>query len=172
MRPAIVMRTDAGARWGACLMIVLVGVVQPALGEEPSAPAPPAPAEAPATPTPPKPAAPQAAAPTPANGTFSGVVRATASNATIEGARIEVLGTDTKARTGNDGTFKVELPAGTYTVRISADGYSNRTIPKLVIKEGKTARVEVKLSEPVKAEKDSIIVNVLARLRRAAESAQ
>ena len=102
----------------------------------------------------------------------TGVVKETTSGKPIAGARVDVIGTETKARTGADGTFRVELPAGTYTVRISADGYSNRTIPRLVIRDGKTARVEIKLSEPVKAEKDSIIVNVLARLRRAAESAQ
>jgi outer membrane receptor protein involved in Fe transport len=150
---------DAGARRGAWIVVVVLGLARVVAGEEPG-------------PQPPSPAVEGSAAAPAATGTFAGVVRATTSGNPIAGARIEVLDTETKSRTAEDGTFRVELPASTYTVRISADGYSNRTIPRLVIREGKTARVEVKLSEPVKADKESIIVNVIARLRRAAEAAQ
>lgn len=152
---------DAGVRRRAWVFVVLLGIARVAGGEEPG-PQPPAagaPADAPEAP--------------PATGTFTGVVRATTSGSAIAGARVEVLGgVEKKLATTADGTFRVELPVGNYTVRISADGYSNRTIPKVTIGKGKTARVEVKLSEPVKADKNSIIVNVIARLRRAAEAAQ
>jgi hypothetical protein len=172
------MRMDAGGRrvaWIAIVVGLSVGVI--ATAEEAPAPSgtpPTAADQQPPAARAPTPAAGEAQAPppAPAPGTFTGVVRETASGKPIAGARIEVLGTETKLKTGADGTFRAELPAGTYTVRISADGFSNRTIPRLVIRDGKTARVEVKLSEPVKAEKDSVIVNVIARLRRAAESAQ
>jgi outer membrane receptor protein involved in Fe transport len=161
MSPAIVMRMDAGGRRVAWIIVVLSVARLAAGGDPPPSGVPPAPTGAQVAP-----------APSAATGTFAGVVRATSTDKVIAGARIDVLGTETKARSGQDGTFRVELPTGTYTVRISAEGYSNRTIPRLVIRDGKTARVEVKLSEPVKAEKDSVIVNVIARLRRAAEAAQ
>jgi TonB-dependent receptor len=108
----------------------------------------------------------------PPTGTVVGVVRESEGPQTISGARIEVVGDKARTQSAADGTFRLELPSGTYTVRISADGYSSRTIPRLVVTEGKTARIEVKLGEAVKADKDSVVVNVIARLRRAAEAAQ
>jgi outer membrane receptor protein involved in Fe transport len=171
MRRTVVMRT-AGGRWRAWIVAAVVVAATLAHGEEPGpTPQPraqePSPAGAPRTDEPtPEPS------PVAAKGSVAGVVRATDTGKPIAGARIEILGSDTQIRSGDDGTFRVELPAGTYTVRIGAEGFSNRTIPKLVITGGKTARVEIKLSAPVKAEKDSVIVNVIARLRRAAEAAQ
>ena len=108
----------------------------------------------------------------PADGGVAGVVKVAATGSPIPGAQIEVTETKQKVRSGPDGAFSISLPAGTYIVRISAEGHAGRTIPKLVVKEGKVTRVEVKLGPAVKADKDSIIVNVIARLRRAAESAQ
>jgi len=144
------MRTDAVDRWRAWIVALSLACAGLAAGQEPTADPP------------------QSAA----TGSVTGVVRSSASGKAIVGARVDVIGTQTSAQTDADGAFRLALPAGAYTVRITAEGFSNRTVPRLVIGEGKTARIEIKLSEPVKAEKDSVIVNVIARLRRAAEAAQ
>ena len=107
-----------------------------------------------------------------APGGVAGVVRESETGKPIAGARVEVVGSDARTTSGPDGGFTLALPAGTHSVRISADGRSSRTIPRLAVAAGKIARVEVKLGAPVKADKDSVIVNVIARLRRAAEAAQ
>jgi hypothetical protein len=109
---------------------------------------------------------------TPVLGTFSGTVRDQADGSPIAGARVEVVGRPGPVQTGPDGTFSLRLEAGTYTIRITAPGRLSRTIPKLVVPEGKPAKVDVRLAIAPKADPDSVVVNVIARLRRAAESAQ
>jgi hypothetical protein len=147
------MRRDAVARWRAWTVVVLMLVAAAAQAQEaaddPSAP--------PASPT---------------LGTFSGVVRDQAGGVPLADAKVEVIGRSGTVQTGPDGTFSMRLEPGTYTVRITAPGRLSRTIPKLVVPEDKPAKVEVRLAVAPKPDPDSLIVNVIARLRRAAESAQ
>ena len=57
-----------------------------------------------------------------------GVVRDEANAVTLPGIAVEVLGTSHTVHTDVDGRYVLELPPGTYHVRVALDGYQERVI--------------------------------------------
>lgn len=76
-------------------------------------------------------------------------------------ATIELLGTKLKSITSDPekGIFKGELPAGTYNVRVSSDGYIQKTFP-VEIKDGETAIKNIQLIEKLEEKKKLILRGV------------
>lgn len=56
-------------------------------------------------------------------GIVKGYVYDNANGNTIGGATITVLGTSGSYTTGSNGAYMIQLPAGNYTLRTSANGY-------------------------------------------------
>jgi subtilisin family serine protease len=71
-------------------------------------------------------------------GTLTGTVTNAASGAPIAGARVDVTGPSNRTvLTGADGTYRITLPVGDYTVAVSAFGFNNGTA-SVTITEGQT----------------------------------
>jgi hypothetical protein len=76
-------------------------------------------------------------------GVLAGVVRDTA-GAPAPGVRVEARGPDTAAaNTGADGTYAIQLPAGTYTVSAAAYGYVGVDLGGVPIAEGVTKTLDM-----------------------------
>lgn len=67
-------------------------------------------------------------------------------NQPVEGATIQVLETDYAASTDAAGNYVIHLPAGTYDVMISAQGYVSQTIEDVVINLDQTTILNFVLS--------------------------
>jgi outer membrane receptor protein involved in Fe transport len=63
---------------------------------------------------------------------------------TLPGVAVEVEG-HTKVFTDIDGTYDVRLPAGTYSVKVSFSGYTERTLYAIGVEAGATSEVDVVL---------------------------
>ncbi len=89
-------------------------------------------------------------------GVFTGTVSSFRDEVPLA-ANIEFLGTNLKkvASDAVKGVFQAEVEAGTYNVRVSAEGYLSETFPVEIIK-GETAIKNVKLVK--KLEKEEVIV--------------
>ncbi len=59
----------------------------------------------------------------------------------VEGALVEVLDTPVKTSTGSDGRFKLWLPLGSYTLRISKEGYREAYVNVTIESDGQTVRL-------------------------------
>jgi hypothetical protein len=80
-------------------------------------------------------------------GTLEGTVTETGFGSPIEGATVQVIGTELsfEARTNAFGYFSLSLPVDTYTVDVSAYGYMPAFIPGVVIEENLTTTLNVTL---------------------------
>ena len=81
-----------------------------------------------------------------AKGTLTGFIGDARSGDFIRGASVEIVGTSTTVTTGVDGDFNVELPAGTYSVRFTFDGYTSQTREGIEIVAGDTIQLDAVLS--------------------------
>ncbi|HWB80077.1 MAG TPA: TonB-dependent receptor [Nannocystaceae bacterium] len=79
----------------------------------------------------------------------SGVVRGKVKDATtgqpVIGAYVEAVGTDYKTKTDLEGNYTLELPPGTYDVRIRFDTSEPRRISGVVVKEGSDDAINTEL---------------------------
>ena len=64
----------------------------------------------------------------------------------LPSASVLVVETSTGAATGIDGTYRVTLPAGTYTVRYSFVGYATQVVNNVEVVAGETQTLNVTLS--------------------------
>lgn len=78
-------------------------------------------------------------------GALVGVVTDTKFNESIIEATVTVIGTKVRTFTDVDGRFRLELPPGTYDVRISYELHQPARVGQVVVEAGKVARVDVQL---------------------------
>jgi TonB-dependent receptor len=74
-----------------------------------------------------------------------GTVRDLQNAITLPGATIEVVGSSTVAQTDYDGRYTLDLPPGSYELKIIMSGYKDRTV-RLEVKASETPKVDVGLS--------------------------
>lgn len=76
------------------------------------------------------------------NGTISGTVVNASEGVPLEGAKVEVLGTETSTTTHKSGQYKISsLPAGIYQVRASIAGHTLEIRNNVVVEAGKEQHV-------------------------------
>jgi hypothetical protein len=83
------------------------------------------------------------------DGTLRGVVRDSVTNLVIEGAVVEVVGTEIMLSTNALGEFSVDLAPGTYNIEISKDEYTDQQMTDVVIARNQDMIVNVLLEEMV-----------------------
>lgn len=83
--------------------------------------------------------------PPPGKAVIFGVVRDTEFNEPLIEASIEVLGTNVKGVTDENGRFRLELPPGTYSVRVSYELHKTQRIDGLVVGVGRLVRLDVQM---------------------------
>lgn len=81
-----------------------------------------------------------------AKGTLIGFIGDARSGDLIRGASVEIVGTGKVVKTGPDGDFSVELPAGTYSVRFTFDGFTSQTREAIEVVAGDTVQIDAVLS--------------------------
>jgi outer membrane receptor protein involved in Fe transport len=84
-------------------------------------------------------------------------------------AGVEVVETGKKAFTDLDGKYRLEIPAGTYEIRVFYPLFQGQRIQNVVVSPGKVTRVNVSLL-PKKEEIE--VVEVLVEAEKATEAAQ
>src|SRR5690554_6708469 len=72
-------------------------------------------------------------------GTISGVVLDETTGDPVIDAGVELVGTSHQARTDLDGAYTLQVPPGTYTLRIFAAGYQSVRIERLQVAAGDVA---------------------------------
>jgi hypothetical protein len=70
-------------------------------------------------------------------------------------AQVAVVGTKYKALTDLDGNYRIELPPGTYDLRVFYEAHKPRRVQKAAVTKGQTLRVDVSL-EPESAEPEPV----------------
>jgi outer membrane receptor protein involved in Fe transport len=158
------------AKKSAALAALLVTLVP----ELASAQAPAAPSAAPPPPVAPPPAAanappevadlagdaPDPARPAPAGkGVVWGVVTDAVSKEPVLEASVTVNGTKKKVTADLDGRFRLELPPGSYELRVWYEGHKARKIQNVTVAADKVARLDVKL-DPDKVVEEVVEVEV------------
>ena len=90
-----------------------------------------------------------------ATNTISGTVIDKQTGGGIEGAVVEVEGTDLSAKTGVDGAYQITgVPAGEYSVSASADGYESETETGVEVSDGVATSLDFAL-QPVDTEEET-----------------
>lgn len=105
-----------------------------------------------------------------ATGSIVGVVLDASSGDPIIEAGVEVVGVGVKTRTDLDGKYKLNVPPGTYELRIFAPLYQGTRLRGVIVAETKETRANASL----KAEGEAAVevVEVVAEARKAAEATQ
>ena len=80
-------------------------------------------------------------------GTLQGVIADKVTGETIVGANVVLEGTMTGTSTDLNGAFKLNLPAGTHSVRVSFISYETVLIENVRLESGKTTYLDVSLEE-------------------------
>lgn len=80
------------------------------------------------------------------NGTLTGFIGDARSGNLIPQAGIEIVGTGKTVRTGVDGDYSVDLPAGSYSIRFFLDGFIEQTQQNVTITAGETTQVDAVLT--------------------------
>jgi hypothetical protein len=151
----------------------LVAPLVPGLAlAQPPAPAPPAPAPAPPAAAAPRAAAPadepgeEADAPDPARpppqgkGALWGVVRNAKTKEAVIEAQVTVMATQKKVQADLDGRYRLELPPGTYELRVWYEGYKAQRIQGVVVPSGKVTRLDVALPPDEKTVEEVVEIEV------------
>jgi iron complex outermembrane receptor protein len=103
-------------------------------------------------------------------GTVSGVVKDAASGEVLVGANIAVVGETRGVATKNDGTFSLNLSAGTYNLRASFIGYSPVT-KSVSVTPGQTVTLNFDLSSDLIGVGNVVVLGTRAGERTVIESA-
>ena len=90
-------------------------------------------------------------------GQVTGVVTAAEGGGAIEGARIYVRGAPVEASSKADGSFKLELPEGTYQLSVIHPRFSTQSVPDVAVRGGETTKADVALS-PASVELEELVV--------------
>lgn len=82
----------------------------------------------------------------PQPGKISGSVKSTKTGAPVAGVAVMVVGTTTGGFTDLNGLYSInEVPAGTYSIKVSAIGYVQKTIPSVQVKAAATTLLDIPL---------------------------
>lgn len=73
------------------------------------------------------------------------------------GAYVFVEGTDKASASDFDGKYKIELPAGTYTLKITYIGFPNKMIEGVIVKEGEITYLDVSLAESAEQMEEIVV---------------
>ncbi|MCA9631564.1 MAG: TonB-dependent receptor [Myxococcales bacterium] len=84
-------------------------------------------------------------------GALTGTVRDTKYEEPLVEAQIEVVGKNIEVFTDVNGQFRLELPPGTYTLRIAYDAHYTQRLDNIIIADGKIAKLDIKLRPDEKA---------------------
>ncbi len=77
-------------------------------------------------------------------GTIAGLVKDSESHLVLDGALVEVVGTTTNIITNESGMFTIlDVPPGTYTLKVSIGGYAIKTIENVEVVAHVTTNLEV-----------------------------
>ncbi len=114
-----------------------------------------------------------AAAPSgdPSFGTVLGLIIDPDDATPLADARVEVIGRKESTRTDNQGLYKLQLPAGTYELRIYAPLRQAMRLRNVTVFAGKTTRVDANLKQISEAEATQT-VEVIAEAAAATEQTQ
>jgi Carboxypeptidase regulatory-like domain len=78
--------------------------------------------------------------------TLKGVILNSKDNTSVSGATIVVVETNTKASVNAKGIYQIKpIPAGTYTINISAPNYKDKTEKEVTIKQGQNTTLDIAL---------------------------
>lgn len=102
-------------------------------------------------------------------GVLWGLVKSSTGEALIE-AQVSVIGQQKRALTDVDGWFRLELPPGTYSLRVFYELHKARRIENVKVTVGQLQRVDVRLEADRKAEE--IVTAIEADVLRASTNAQ
>ncbi len=80
-------------------------------------------------------------------GTISGTILDAKSGEAVIGANILIEGTMTGTSTDIDGKYQIKIAAGEYTVKISSITYETKTLPNIIVVDGKNKVLDVSLME-------------------------
>jgi outer membrane receptor protein involved in Fe transport len=108
-------------------------------------------------------------------GTAAGTIVDAANARPIVGATVEVLGDPGgRERTGTEGRFRIDLPPGTYRLRISAPNFGETTLDKVVITEGRSTMADASLKPvPRSAKRAGVeVIDVTADVTESTEATQ
>ena len=113
--------------------------------------------------------------PTPAGdpslGTVLGLIIDPDSGKPLADARVEVIGRKEATRTDNQGLYKLQLPAGTYELRVYAPLRQGMRLRNVTVFAGRTTRVDANLKQLTEAEVTQT-VEVIAEAATATEQTQ
>ena len=98
-------------------------------------------------------------------GVVSGTVIDEASADPLIGAYIFVNGTDKAVATDFDGKYKLDLPAGVYSLKMTYIGYPDKVIEDVTVKEGEITYLDISLSEGTE-QMEEIVVKAKIKLFR------
>ena len=108
-------------------------------------------------------------------GTAAGTIVDAANARPIVGATVEVLGDPGgRERTGTEGRFRIDLPPGTYRLRISAPNFGETTLDNVVITEGRSTMADASLKPiPRSAKRTGVeVIDVTADVTESTEATQ
>ncbi len=92
-------------------------------------------------------------------GNLRGVLNDKINVETLIGATVAIEGTSLGAVTNFDGEYRIDnIPAGTYSVKISFVGYTTETVSNVVIKSNETTVLNFKMSSNSQVLKDAEVV--------------
>lgn len=93
-------------------------------------------------------------------GVITGTVVESSNGETIIEAQITVVGTQYKALSDIDGNYRIELPPGTYELRVFYEGHKARRVQKAVVVKGQTLKVDVSLEPQGPAVEEVVEIEV------------
>lgn len=83
-------------------------------------------------------------------GKIEGVIKDEVTNQVIADALIEIINTDTLVISNELGAFTIiNIPAGTYDIKVSVGNYDNKTIENIVVTAAQTTALDIKLTSMV-----------------------
>lgn len=92
-------------------------------------------------------------------GVITGTVVESSNGEGIIEAQITVVGTKYKALTDLDGNYRLEVPPGTYELRVFYEGHKARRVQRATVAKGQSLRIDVTL-EPETATEDVVEIEV------------
>jgi TonB-dependent receptor len=103
------------------------------------------------------------------SGTIEGRVLDASTGEPLIGAYVEAIGTDYKTKTDIDGNYSLDLPVGTWEVRVRSDANEPRRISNVVVEEGGTQTLNSEL-RPLAGAGQTVVVQ--AEMNRESEAAR
>ncbi len=77
---------------------------------------------------------------------LSGTVTSAADDSPVSGASVEVIGASITVNTDGNGDYEIKpLPIGTYSVKFTKAGFTDKTVDNVLIKLGQTTTLDVEL---------------------------